>query len=147
MADYEFNKHKKDTAYSKNYESNYPVDSNLKSSMENVFKKAVTLDDIDIISKFSKFLQEKKMTVGQIRKFYGELKKIQANYDDRFQEIPFLKAKLAYASGRESGNKGLKLFYEVISIGLSTVTDKKSFDHFVSIAESIVAFHKFHGGQ
>jgi CRISPR-associated protein Csm2 len=96
----------------------------------------------------------KPLTTSQIRKFFGELKRIQSDYYKHRTEVPLIKAKLAYAVGRDF-DKGLKRskskiqeFYEELSKGLDEIKDnKENFKTFVKIVEAIVAFHKFHGGE
>lgn len=87
------------------------------------------------------------MSTSQIRKFFGEIKRIQASFDKYGKNVPLLKAKLAYAVGRNR-NSRIKDFYDEISKGIAVVKgDPENFDRLVSIVESVVAFHKLHGGQ
>lgn len=87
------------------------------------------------------------LSTSQIRKFFGEIKRIQSSFDKKGHEVPLLKAKLAYAVGRANRNSRIKYFYEEISKGISVVKNEKDFNRFVNICESIVAFHKYHGGK
>ena len=94
------------------------------------------------------------LTTSQIRKFFGELKRIQADPEKYAADIPLLKAKLAYAVGRDKSKKGklskIKKFYEQLTYGIDSIrTDNKIEDlnRFVKIVESIVAYHKFYGGK
>lgn len=124
------------------------------------------IDDevVNWTNSFGKFLTEKKedrrdwknnidpLTTSQIRKFFGELKRIQADFDNKKTQVPLLKAKLAYAVGRNMGpnraKSKIKEFYDELTIGIEAVNkDKKNYARFVSIVESIVAFHKLHGGR
>lgn len=90
----------------------------------------------------------KALTTSQLRKFFGQLRRIQADYDKLQTEIPLLKPKLAYAVGRDGNNSKIKDFYEQIEKGLNLIKgNKENFNRFVSLTESIVAYHKFHGGK
>lgn len=88
------------------------------------------------------------MTTSQIRKFFGEVKRIQADFDKFKDDVPILSAKLAYAVGRQKGVTRLKKFYEEFDKAIKVIDGKKeNYDRFVKLLESTVAFHKFHGGN
>lgn len=94
----------------------------------------------------------KDLSTSQLRKFFGELKKIQADYENQRDKVPLLIPKLAYAVGRDynSYSKRAKSkvqeFYEEISKGIEVATSKERYDRLVNAVESIVAYHKLHGG-
>ncbi len=110
---------------------------------------------------FGKFLQSKSndtkpLTTSQIRKFFGELKRIQASPEKFKDDVPLLKAKLAYAVGRDYDKSGrskskIKEFYDELSVGIDSIRageDRvKDLIRFVKIVESIVAYHKYFGGK
>lgn len=102
---------------------------------------------------FAKFLvseqDTKPLTTSQLRKFFGKLKQIQSDFSKLKSEIPFLKPHLAYAVGRDAKQTKIKEFYAEIERGLNSVDqeNKESFNRFVAIVESIVAYHKFEGGK
>ena len=97
------------------------------------------------------------LTTTQIRKFYGEMKRIQANPLRFWQDIPMLKAKLAYAVGRNAtkDNRGveynskIKDFFDEVSVGIGFIRQRNvhDFNNFVKLVEAIVAYHKFYGGD
>jgi len=93
------------------------------------------------------------LSTSQIRKFFGELKRIQADPEKYKEEIPMLKAKLAYAVGRDKKIRGkyskIKKLYEELELGINSIRKDKNTDliRFVKLVESIVAFHKFFGGK
>lgn len=90
----------------------------------------------------------KALTTSQLRKFFGQLRRVQADYDKLKKEIPLLKPKLAYAVGRAEANNKIRDFYFQIEKGLTMVEgDKENFNRFISLTEAIVAYHKFHGGK
>ena len=98
------------------------------------------------------------LTSSQIRRFFGELKRIQADPVKYKEEIPMLKAKLAYAVGRDTttfrgqvqNKTKIKEFYEELEKGINYIRTenlKEDVIRFVKLVESIVAFHKFFGGK
>ncbi len=110
---------------------------------------------------FGEFLQLKDqsdpLTTSQIRKFFGELKRIQADPEKYQDDVPLLKAKLAYAVGRGTTfNFGravcktkIKEFYEELEKGINFIRPgvKKDLVNFVKLIEAIVAYHKYFGGK
>jgi len=88
------------------------------------------------------------LTTSQIRKFFGEVKRIQANFEKYADDVPMLSAKLAYSVGRHKKPERIKVFYTEFDIAIKAVDGKeKNYDRFVKLLESTVAFHKFHGGR
>jgi len=128
-------------------------------------QEEITDETVEWAKSFGEFLQQddsrnrgtKPLTTSQIRKFFGELKRIQADPEKYKEEIPMLKAKLAYAVGRDttsyrgviSNKTKIKEFYEELELGLNNIRPGNNDDivRFVKIVESIVAFHKFYGGK
>lgn len=120
--------------------------------------KSINDESVEWAKEFAEYLTSnydntKPLTTSQLRRFFGHLKQIQSDWDKLKSEIPMLKPQLAYAVGRDmkSGRDQTKIrdFYEVIVDGLKSVdqNDKNTYNRFVSLIESIVAYHKFHGGQ
>lgn len=122
-------------------------------------QNTVTADIVEWTKSFGLYLQSNEsrsnpLSTAQIRKFFGELKRIQADYDRFIDDLPMLKAHLAYAVGRDKHERGfnktkIKELYEEISVGLDAIRvgERKDFINFVKIVEAIVAFHKYHGGK
>lgn len=129
----------------------------------------LTEDALTLISEFSKdlatsdksekgWLQNNDVKTSKIRRFYGEVKRIQARgIANEKPAFRMLKPKLAYAVGRETVRDAkLRLLFEVLSVGIDSVEiDKindpkelnKRFSNLVQLFEAIVAFHKYHGGK
>ena len=117
----------------------------------------IGLRDIEAVKKWGYYLAENGPELGQLsssqlRKFFGAVKKIQADFENQKGEIVLLEPKLAYAVGRDFDKQKqkqktkIKEFYELLrdliqEIGSDT-TSKKRFKYFVDVFESIVAFHK-----
>jgi len=88
-----------------------------------------------------------QLTTSQIRKFFGEVKRIQADWEKYSDDVPLLNAKLAYAVGRKN-EFGIKLFAKTFYEAIMTASQEKDyFDRLVKILEATVAYHKFHGGK
>jgi len=130
-------------------------------------QEKITGDAVEWAKSFGRFLQSKDssnpLTTSQIRKFFGELKRIQADPEKYQEEIPLLKAKLAYAVGRDAQVRydrrtktesltyktKIKEFYEELEMGIDyiRIDNKEDLVRFVKIVESVVAYHKFYGGK
>ncbi|HOM40506.1 MAG TPA: type III-A CRISPR-associated protein Csm2 [Bacteroidales bacterium] len=146
----------------------------------------LTDEDVKILKNFGKDLTEsgtsvyvdkkgsrnevflKPMSTSQLRKFFGALKRIQADFERFKDEIPLLQPKLAYVAGKDKDKDKDKYkykdkdkgthdkvpktkiwdFYNEISPLISEINgDEKKFKNFVSIVEAIIAYHKFFGGE
>lgn len=131
-------------------------------------EKGIDHSTIDWAKEFAEFLVlDKKasnsdsLSTSQIRKFFGQLKRIQADFEGKRGEIPFLRVKLAYAVGRDKLNNGrnkskIKEFYEEVNTALDALekmrssdshTYEKGFNNLVSLIEAIVAYHKYYNGK
>jgi CRISPR-associated protein Csm2 len=122
----------------------------------------VKIDDsiVKWLESFGKFLatsegrEIKPLTASQIRKFFGEVKKIQSDFERRKGEVIMLIPKLAYAVGRSYDNRlnrastKIEEFHKEVTKGISVVNeDEERFNNLVKIIEGIVAFHRYHGGK
>lgn len=127
----------------------------------------ITSDIITWTESFGKYLcafgenkpPKKALTTGQLRKFFGEVKRIDANVIRHKSDIPMLKPLLAYAVGRDKNKnnvnksriddfeKELRTAIEAIRINNGDDILKSDFKNFVQLFESIVAYHKYYGGQ
>lgn len=97
------------------------------------------------------------LTTTQLRRFFGQMKKIQISGIDKEKEALYmLKPELAYAVSRAKGGK-MKNFQEQLNKGLDLILtevdkgeikegeeDKRKiyFDRLMKIMEAIVAYHK-----
>jgi CRISPR type III-A-associated protein Csm2 len=95
------------------------------------------------------FMKVKSMSASQIRKFFNEIKRIQADFENSKNDIILLDPKIAYAVGRakKDAKKDEKVaiedFYKAISPMIRQINyDKTKFKHFVNICEAIIAYHK-----
>jgi len=115
---------------------------------------------IEWLDSFGKFLaisrndEAKPITSSQIRKFFGELKKIDADFDRKKEQVLLLSPKLAYAVGKDfnafhqRASSKIEEFYNEINKGILEVKmDKTKFNNLVNIVESVVAYHRYHGGK
>lgn len=93
-------------------------------------------------------LPKKQVSTSQIRKVFGSIKRIQANFKKSKGEILLLEPKLAYAVGRDKKNTKIKDFYDLLKPLIREVNeDKARFHNFVNVFECIVAYHKAAGGK
>lgn len=91
----------------------------------------------------------------QIRNLYATVQHIrvrasrpQPDTEDINRRLVFLKPKLAYASGRQPALKGLRNFLvQAIDSVIRSEDPPKAQENFFILMESIVAYHKFHGGK
>jgi CRISPR-associated protein Csm2 len=105
------------------------------------------------------------MSSSQLRNLFGEIRRIQieASSPSQLKEnttaINMLQPKLAYAVKRDMGknkHKRTPVFQEVFDKAMGPVQDAEKsddeiyshrFQNFVMLIESIIAYHKFHGGK
>lgn len=117
---------------------------------QNEIKVKITSATVEFAEEFGKYLgttdkdsypKVEKMSSTQLRKFFGEVKRQQLNgYKD--SDFILLKPKLAYAVGRDKGKTKISDFYKVLSQAIDLVTNQEEFNRFISIFESIIAYHK-----
>jgi CRISPR type III-A-associated protein Csm2 len=125
-----------------------------------VLNTGITSSHIPVLQDWGNFLasgnpgKKKAMSTSQIRKFFGEIKRIQADFDNCKNEVILLDPKIAYAVGRAKKDAGrnehvaIDDFYKLINPMLRKIEgDKNKFKRFVQVCESIVAYHKAAGGQ
>ncbi|HII91642.1 MAG TPA: type III-A CRISPR-associated protein Csm2 [Methanosarcina sp.] len=101
----------------------------------------------------------KNMKTAQLRRFFGAIKKIERTiqeensekaWSDVEAEFYLLKPKIAYAKGRKLIPDE---FYQVLKVSLNKIdigsNEEKieNFKRFVKFLESIIAYHKFYGGD
>lgn len=88
------------------------------------------------------------VTTSQVRKFFGAIKRIQADFEGMSGEVLLLSPKLAYAVGRDGGKTKLKEFYQLLNPLIEEIReDRGRFQNFVNVFEAIVAYHKAAGGE
>jgi CRISPR type III-A-associated protein Csm2 len=99
----------------------------------------------DYLAKEDGFGRDKvgKLSTSQIRKFFGSIKRIQADFEKAKGEILLLEPKLAYAMGRDNGKSKIKELYPLLSPMIRDIQENKDkFQNFVNVLEAIVAYHK-----
>lgn len=114
-------------------------------------ENGITEEAISWAEEQGKILRNKNMTSSQLRKFFGEMRRIQSSFDRHKEDIPFMKAKLAYSVAKESNKQkkeAIKQFYKNLEPGIEAINgNRKNFNRFVKICEALIAYHKFHGGE
>lgn len=106
----------------------------------------------------------KPLTTGQLRKFFGKVKQIEADFNNKKDEIATLEYLLDYSVGRDkkkdkdngklvNQTKIVDLAYQ-LKIAIDFLNKKINddniaayFKNFVRVFEAIVAYHKYYGGQ
>lgn len=127
--------------------------------------KGITQEAVIWAESFGKYLTPKglkegekvdPLTTSQLRRFFGNLKKIEA--DNTFSEvipqtdIIMLIPQLAYAVGRAKNREKDRIgdFYQQAKLAIEAIpsaNNREAFKNFVKLFEAIVAYHKFYGGQ
>jgi CRISPR-associated protein Csm2 len=99
-------------------------------------------------------LTRDKLKTGQIRNFYSAITRMRTDfslhgYDKVSSQLTMLKPKLAYAAGRQSAVR--TNFYPIMKSAIDGVTSAKdkpvALENFFMFIESVVAYHKFYGGE
>ncbi|MDR1459192.1 MAG: type III-A CRISPR-associated protein Csm2 [Bacteroidales bacterium] len=143
---------------------NYPTDK-LKQEW---IQTGITQDATAWAESFGKFLCGEQinkdnafprgaLTTSQLRRFFGEVKRISTDFDRNQTDLVMLKHMLAYAVGRDIDNKTgknktrIKQFEEELSKGLGFIRSDNNkrldFKNFVKLFEAIVAYHKYYVGK
>lgn len=97
------------------------------------------------------------LTTAQIRALFGEVRKIEGqmsiDHQKAWRRLYLLKPKIAYRVRRAPG-QGVKMLADALVPALDEVlkakdeqTQKAHFKNFVEFFESILAYHKYHGGN
>ena len=116
--------------------------------LEELGKRLAEADKVQDRNNPNKWITKKAMSTSQIRKFFGAIKRIQADFDNLKGEIILLEPKLAYAVGKDKKESKIDEFYKELSPLIKEINeDEKKFKNFVSIVEAIVAYHKVYGGE
>lgn len=106
----------------------------------------ITKEIVEWCKSFGEYLS-KGMKTSQLRKFFGEVKRIEMQEDINLSDVAMLNPLLAYAVGRDKNNRAKQSFQEEMSKAISEINNKKDFKNFVKIFEAIVAYHKLYGGE
>lgn len=119
-------------------------------------KDLATLKPNEIIKISNEKGQEfKDIKTNQIRNIYAKINSIRTNFkmkkeydEDIERSLILLKPKLAYAKGRK---REVGKFQEFMFICIDAVVNSQNktlaTENFLSLIESVVAFHKFYGGD
>jgi CRISPR-associated protein Csm2 len=117
----------------------------------------MTAQEIDTLAEDNaKLFKADGLKTNQIRNFYSAITRLRQDYNDTKQlsgdierRLVFLKPKLAYSAGRQKAVRSnffpfMKKYIEEVL----TATDKPlALSNFFALVESVVAYHKFYGGE
>lgn len=123
-------------------------------------REIITNDRADLIVKHADTLGKelsRPLTTAQIRALFGEVRQIQGQmsieHGKAWRRLYLLKPKIAYRVRRASG-RGVRVLADVLIPALDAVleakdeeTQKAYFKNFVEFFESILAYHKYYGGN
>lgn len=123
-------------------------------------KTPITIEVVDWCKSFGKFLAPSSstdraaLTTSQLRKFFGEVKRIQMQKTLSMADIAMLNPLLAYSVGRDKKNgrntTRILEFQQEMSKAISAIRPENKdndFENFINIFEAIVAYHKYYGGK
>ena len=109
--------------------------------------EAIDNDTVDWAEEAGAYLVKSGLSTSSLRRFFGDVRRIQSDFNAFKEDVPLLRAKLAYDAKRR-GKDGVQEFYDLMKSGIIAVDkDEARFGRFVKIAEAIVAFHKAAGGS
>lgn len=91
----------------------------------------------------------RSITMSQLRKFLSHVNFLQNKYeadnaDFNRNDIDYLRIKLAYQTGRY---KNLQPLYNELDPVMKSIKNTEEFSRFARLMESLIAYHKFHGGK
>ncbi|MCB0630726.1 MAG: type III-A CRISPR-associated protein Csm2 [Saprospiraceae bacterium] len=117
----------------------------------------------EFLAEADKSSRQKELSTSQIRKFFGQVKRLQAQgYDETSRtDLLMLSPQLAYAVGRDKkkvrrelvDSSKIHYFYDEVQRAMDAVDaphisdEKQYFKNFVNLIEAIVAYHRFAGGE
>lgn len=114
----------------------------------------LTPQDIDSIGNVSG-QQFQEIKTAQVRNFFSAVTAIRTDYKQKKKVTPeieraliLLKPKLAYAAGRQKVVKPLhSLMVQAVDAVANSSKKDEALSNFISLVETIVAYHKFYGGN
>ena len=120
-----------------------------------------TMDTSDIVQKAENMALQftrDKLKTNQIRNFYSAITRMRAEYEQAEEgkgydkvktQLIMLKPKLAYAAGRQTAVRAN--FYPFMTSAIQSIetagSKTQAIENFFLLVESVVAYHKFHGGE
>ncbi len=91
-----------------------------------------------------------RIPLSQIRKFFNTVKKMSLAEKFNINDVMLLKPIVAYTYSRNKNNNNSKAFdrfKNLMDICLDRIKDEADFKRFLTLFESILAYHKFYGGR
>lgn len=137
--------------------------TSIAKQLEAILRKFQTIQSMtpsDIVNSadgIAQMLKEDKLKTGQIRNFYSAITRMRTDFANKEEgymkelqkDITMLKPKLAYAAGRQTAVR--TTFYPTMRTAIDGIIksnyDETAFENFFMFAESVVAYHKFYGGD
>ncbi|RMH37046.1 MAG: type III-A CRISPR-associated protein Csm2 [Nitrospirae bacterium] len=106
---------------------------------------------VEVARKAGKQLKLAGLNMNQIRRFLTELREIESALKHRMGDIDLqdrvvlLRPKLAYAAGRQ--REQVRPLMEILDPAIRNATSEQGFTNLLRLVESIVAYHRFYGGE
>jgi CRISPR type III-A-associated protein Csm2 len=111
----------------------------LKKKLKSI-KYLKDLDEETIIKGMDSLAKKVSVTPTQIRKVYGELRRLKGKQDFK-RKLIRLEPRLAYAVARE---KGLELLYDIFRESREKIIDENDLEKLIFMFETLVAYQKYH---
>lgn len=97
---------------------------------------------IELADKTGKLLNDKGVSVTQLRKIYNEIRNIKVDDEDCFFKTIMLKSKMAYTAGRF---RALKDFYEIVKEFIDRINgDISRLKRFKQFFEAVIAYNRYY---
>lgn len=109
----------------------------------NLLRKLQPKDINEFADKLGDIIHE-DIATSQLRKVYGEIKRLQRGKTFEAKALEVLAPRLAYAAARKPE---LKHVYELFEKCKTKIEEKEDLDMFVYLLEALVAYHKYHHAE
>lgn len=103
---------------------------------------------VEYAERAGKDLADNNLSSSQIRRIYGEIKRIQmGKWEKNKSSFYLLKPKVAYTYGRVKGldkkkSVGIKYFKDIYDDASQYVTSNETYENFCNFMEAILAYHR-----
>lgn len=93
----------------------------------------------------AKYNHASQITMTQLRRMYGDLKKIDVNGADQviLSQIKLKRIQLTYIAGRQEKLEA-KFFCQLLIEAIKRMQTKGEFENFMRFFDAIISFHKYH---
>jgi CRISPR-associated protein Csm2 len=115
-------------------------------------KQLASWDADSIISfgdQLGRYLKDKGVSTKQVRRFIDELQRVKNMQEPDLDRVKFMKVKLVYAVGRaeREAQEGLKEFEQCVSYCLENLKTVDDMQKLIRFVETVIAYHRYYGGN